>query len=247
MTEGDSEYSINSFKNFQEKLVADSYAENKGLVLPKGLDLQSGSWSNTNKPISLRTTYYLDAYDNYGSYVGQEDNQLISTYSQRIKKVVDEVLDATGKNKVIIIAHSMGGLVSREYIKNYGGINKVDKLIVIGTPNHGIWDDGWNFGCDWVHPGPECADMQYDSTFIASLNDGDETPGDINYLTIAGKCQYNGEDYDDQVVRVNSVRLQVATNIVEEGSCVDGTGTYHSDLINPSKVIDVYNRVVGFI
>ncbi len=245
-TEGDSEYSINSFKSFQEKLVVEGYAENKGLVLPKGLDLQSGSWSNTNKPISVRTTYYLDAYDNYGSYVGQEDNQLISTYSQRLKKVVDEVLDATGKNKAIIVAHSMGGLVSREYIKDYGGINKIDKLIVIGTPNHGIWDDGWNFGCDLVHPGPECADMQYDSTFIASLNAGDETPGDISYLTIAGDC--GGDPKYDGVVRVSSVSLNgVINKVVSCEGLTYSESTFHSAMIRPSEVPEIYNYVKNLI
>ena len=251
MTEGDSEYSINSFKSFQEKLVAEGYAENRGLVLPKGLDLQSGSWSNTNKPISVRTTYYLDAYDNYGSYVGQEDNQLISIYSQRLGKVVDEVLDATGKKKVIIIAHSIGGLVSRYYIKNLGGKDKVDKLIVIGTPNHGVY--GYiAFGCEsWFGRNtysPECEDMQYDSSFIASLNAGDETPGNVKYLTIAGNCENDLSGFaGDEVVRVGSVKLSGATNKVIVRNGCSGPETYHTRLIHPSQVPEVYNEVVNFL
>lgn len=44
-------------------------------------------------------------------------------------------LDAEGIRSVTVIAHSMGGLVARQYIRSHPG--KVSKLIMLGTPNHG--------------------------------------------------------------------------------------------------------------
>jgi len=42
--------------------------------------------------------------------------------------------------KVDIVAHSMGGLVSRWYIQYGAYRNDVNKLVMLGTPNHGVWD-----------------------------------------------------------------------------------------------------------
>ena len=57
-------------------------------------------------------------------------------FAKRLAEFIDKVLAATGASKVDIVAHSMGGLVSRVAIKNYGCASKVRKLIMIGTPNH---------------------------------------------------------------------------------------------------------------
>ena len=168
---------------------------------------------------------------------------------------MDNVLYATGKNKVIIVAHSMGGLVSRYYIKNLGGSNKVDKLIMIGTPNHGIY--GYialgcesllgNLGIGRGTYSPECEDMQNDSQFIINLNSGDETPGNVKYYTIAGSCDNNGEDYHDEVVRVGSVQLDGAVNEIVEGNCIPGTGTFHSAMLNYNHVPEAYNKLISYI
>jgi len=42
--------------------------------------------------------------------------------------------------KVNIVAHSMGGLVSRYYLQMLGGSKNVNKLIMLGTPNLGAMD-----------------------------------------------------------------------------------------------------------
>ena len=109
---------------------------NKGILLPsaKKEDIQESLWSKLDKPISIRTTYYLGVYDKIGAVIGTEDEKSISTYAVRIKETVDILKSYTGKNKVIIIAHSMGGLVAREYIRKYGSQN-VDTLITIGIQN----------------------------------------------------------------------------------------------------------------
>jgi len=51
-------------------------------------------------------------------------------------KHLADFLEATGAEKVNIVAHSMGGLVARAAIAYYGAGNKVDKLMTLGTPHH---------------------------------------------------------------------------------------------------------------
>ena len=53
-----------------------------------------------------------------------------------LNEKIEEVKQTTGSDKVDIIAHSMGGLVAKLYIKKYGQ-NSVDRFIDIGTPHLG--------------------------------------------------------------------------------------------------------------
>jgi hypothetical protein len=53
-----------------------------------------------------------------------------------LKDKIDKVLIQTGTERVDIIAHSMGGLLSKYYIEHYGQ-GKVDKFIDIATPHLG--------------------------------------------------------------------------------------------------------------
>ncbi|MCX6717676.1 MAG: hypothetical protein NTU76_03315 [Candidatus Taylorbacteria bacterium] len=53
-----------------------------------------------------------------------------------LKDKIDKVLLQTGAEKVDIIAHSMGGLLSKYYIEHYGQ-GKIDKFIDIATPHLG--------------------------------------------------------------------------------------------------------------
>lgn len=226
------------------------------------MDIVQGSWGKLNKPIVVRTTYYLNTYDEFGSTIGPEDNQQISVYAQRLSKVVDSVKSYTGKKKVIIIAHSMGGLVAREYIRN-GGKSSVDKLITIGTPNHGIYADIAS-NCESLigrsEASPECSDMITGSTFLTMLNQ-QETFDEVEYMTITGSAinkpaivygiayyACNSKDgYHDEVVCASSVPLNGAVNKIIDGTEVSGTGTFHGDLIHPLKVPKTYEEVVNFL
>lgn len=56
--------------------------------------------------------------------------------SQKLKNKIDTILAQVGNNKVDIVAHSMGGLIAKQYIVDNGS-TKVDKLVFIGTPQLG--------------------------------------------------------------------------------------------------------------
>lgn len=175
----------------------------------------------------------------------------------------------TGSKKVKIVAHSMGGLVSRYYIKNYGGWKYVDKIITIGTPNHGVNGNIENFcGVTSTISGsnrPECKDMVSGGQFITSLNSGDETymggksrNEGVVYATIAAKLNEDnkpeiadpcgdGSTNHDEVVCFDSVKLAGANNYNVWANRVTGSETTHSLLIDPSYVHEAYTFTKDFI
>ncbi len=61
----------------------------------------------------------------------------IATQIKGLNDKIDEATKSAGTSKVQILAHSMGGLVAREYIRNTDQAQKVDTLIELGTPHVG--------------------------------------------------------------------------------------------------------------
>ncbi len=55
----------------------------------------------------------------------------------RLASIVEEALRETGASKVILVAHSMGGLIARYYCRVLGGEEKVASLFLMGSPTQG--------------------------------------------------------------------------------------------------------------
>ena len=113
----------------------------------------------------------------------------IRTNSQRLANTIASVRARTGAAKVDLVAHSMGGLVSRDYVKNLGGSTTVDSLITMGTPHYGtalaVLAKFLTFGsCIGI---TACNQMARGSSFLNSLNAGDDTIGNVRYTAIATK------------------------------------------------------------
>jgi triacylglycerol lipase len=141
---------------------------------------------------------FLSAY----SYNTSQSNKVDA--EKEVKTRVESLLKATGATKVDIIAHSMGSLNSRWYIKFFGGESKVDDWVSLGGPNHGT--DFANFCFS-----TSCVEMRQGSTFLKELNAGDETPGAVNYGTWWSPC-------DEIINPDSSVPLAGATNT--ETACI---------------------------
>lgn len=58
----------------------------------------------------------------------------IDDYATTIDSAVDALCKSSGKDEVIILAHSMGGLAARAYLRNHG-TDRTAKLIMLGTPH----------------------------------------------------------------------------------------------------------------
>ena len=75
----------------------------------------------------------------------------IENSSLNLKNKIDQIKSELGVEKVQIVAHSMGGLLVKKYLKDYGG-GSVENFIDIGTPHLGspktfkVLNYGDNFG-----------------------------------------------------------------------------------------------------
>ncbi|MFC1617355.1 esterase/lipase family protein [Candidatus Margulisiibacteriota bacterium] len=76
------------------------------------------------------TLYYKPWYPLY-------PNLSRTSYAERVKVLIDNILRATGSSKVILVAYSNGGIVARAFIKWYDGASSVAKLLTIATNNDG--------------------------------------------------------------------------------------------------------------
>jgi triacylglycerol esterase/lipase EstA (alpha/beta hydrolase family) len=86
----------------------------------------------------------------------------IELFAEQLARKIDEVLAATGARRVIVIAHSMGGLVTRAYLRRFGSA-KLARVVSIGAPHHGSMHA-------WFFPGVALAQMRPGNAWLASLN-----------------------------------------------------------------------------
>ena len=61
----------------------------------------------------------------------------IRTVAKRLQRLVEAVCRDTGYERVHVIGHSMGGLISRYYVQRLGGDARVHTLVTLGTPHEG--------------------------------------------------------------------------------------------------------------
>jgi Lipase (class 2) len=97
---------------------------------------------------------HLSAY----SYNTSQSNKVDA--EKEVKPRVESLLAATGASKVDIIAHSMGSLNSRWYVKFLGGESKVDEWVSLGGPNHGTSTANFCFST-------ACTEMRIGSTLLS--------------------------------------------------------------------------------
>jgi len=229
------ESSIKAFAQIQKKM------SDEGLIVNAGdIDYASigeGYWSQMNVPVGVRATYYYSSYYDTGSLskvIRKEEG--IESYSLRLKELIDMVLASTGAGKVIIVAHSMGGLVSRNYLLLFGD-EKVDRLILIATPNQGVIGGTEQF-CSWLGDKRACEDMSSESVFMKRLENF--VPSIPVHTIIGTGCNTWGED-GDEIVQTHSSELAYATNHYVAGRCNQLPAVFHSELLNPEKYPQVYD------
>ena len=159
-----------------------------------------------------------------------------STDEQRTQLAtrVDEVLSLTGATKLILVGNSRGGYSIRNFLKNRGGVSKVQAAILSGTPNHGVIKAPLNTDNEFNGDGP----------FLKGLNSGpNEVVAGVPFLTIRS-------DKNDKFAQPMSVEnplgvgydgpaLNGATNVALDG--VDHRETAYS----PRAFQEIYKFITG--
>ncbi len=98
----------------------------------------------------------------------------------------DSVRSQTGAAKVDLIGHSQGGMIARYYIKNLGGQYEVDSLVNLGAVHYGTAAANLAnlLGIGNCLGIIGCQQMTIGSSFLNSLNYGDDTIGNVYYTNI---------------------------------------------------------------
>ena len=123
-------------KHFKNKSVVSPYFQK-----PKKLDVMQGINERQNEV--YKYTLNFEA-----KQITQQDANFWGFKIQYLRPWTEEAKRRTGQNKVDIIAHSMGGLVTRSYIQSNKYQNDIRNFVMVGTPNQGsanpyfIWEGG---------------------------------------------------------------------------------------------------------
>ena len=231
------EYSLNAFQDIQNKLDSEGILNAGQLTLYDLESNSSGRLGFAGIPISIRSTYYYDVLkESKSKYLPvQTKSENLDTYSIKLKSLIDRAKYETGQDKVIIVAHSMGGLVSRRYIQLFGA-DSVDKLIMIGTPNNGITADSLSL-CSFFGATTECNDLTQGSLFLNKLAN-DYMPPVKTYNIIGTGCDMNGEQGDGIVLNKNAL-LSGSTQYYINGTC-SGLDLLHVEILNTNKYPQLY-------
>lgn len=97
-------------------------------------------------------------------------------HAEELARAIDDLLGATGADSVDIVAHSMGGLATRWYLRTQNGA-PVRRVVFIGSPHRGTLSAhlAWGGGREEMMPG---------SPFLDALNAAKPVPDGVEAITI---------------------------------------------------------------
>lgn len=145
-------------------------------------------------------------------------------HAGEIARAVDSLLARTGARRVDIVAHSMGGLATREYLRKLGGAERVRRVVLLATPNEGTYTAYLAFGGgrDEMIPG---------SAFLDSLNAGPAVPPGVEAITVRTAL-------DTRVLPPESARLRGVRDV--EVCCPT-----HEGLLRDMEVFRIVRRFLS--
>ena len=99
------------------------------VLLIHGYGCNSGYWNAMSKRLSSACiTHHAVSLE---PVLGD-----IDTYVPQIHRAIETLVADTGHPRIIIVAHSMGGLASRAYLRDHGN-HRIARIITLGTPHKG--------------------------------------------------------------------------------------------------------------
>jgi triacylglycerol esterase/lipase EstA (alpha/beta hydrolase family) len=126
----------------------------------------------------------------------------IDDYAPLIEARVQELCAATGAARIAIVAHSMGGLAARAWMRTHGS-TRVARLITLGTPHHGTVLANLGLGAN-------AAQMRRDSPWLRDLAAGEA--GDVRARIVSIYTHH-----DNIVAPQDSSELAGARNVAFGG------------------------------
>ena len=123
-----------------------------------------------------------------------------------IQALVESILTTTCQPRIDLVAHSMGVVSTRHFLKFLGGVDVVNTYVTLGGMHHGeFWSclkPDWVDICVWN-------EICESGEFMEQLNADPATPGDTHWVSIYGSA--------DETIPNESSHLEGAENIKLEG------------------------------
>jgi triacylglycerol esterase/lipase EstA (alpha/beta hydrolase family) len=126
------------------------------VLLLHGVGCNAGVWTGMRRYLEGRDLGPVYALS-YGPPLAS-----IEHYADQLAVRIEGITAATGAPQVVLIAHSMGGLVARAYLRRYSGA-AIRRMVTLGTPFEGSMHA-------WLMAGASLAQMRPASTWLAQLN-----------------------------------------------------------------------------
>ena len=166
------------------------------LLLVHGVAVNDGVWFAVRRDLARRglgPVYTI----NYGPPLAD-----IEHFAGQLASRIDALRAATGAERVTLIAHSMGGLVARAYLRRFGAA-RIAQLITIVTPHHGSM-------LAYTFPGYCLAQMHPGNPWLVELNRDESAPAPVPITSIWSR-------HDSMVAPQASSVLRNAENIALVG------------------------------
>jgi len=192
---------------------------NTVILLVHGFNADHYAWKrfeNWFKEDHIKNVYDVDLVPSIGN---------ITMLSWQLSAKINNLLNETKADKVDVVAHSMGGLVTRTSINSGSYDNQINKLIMIGTPNQGAIMG--EFKAFQLNETMASKQMSKGSDFMNELN-SHLLNENITYFTIIG-------------VKYNTYAVKHDGLVLEEEVRIPGVdymkfNLSHSELINDYEV-----------
>jgi pimeloyl-ACP methyl ester carboxylesterase len=233
------DYSFDAFEIIKKNLEEEGYID-AGTITIKELEEQKGLWGKVNAPIEVTGSYFFDfsKSETGESVIIPSKTESIDTYAIRLNEIIESVKYKTGKEKIIIIAHSMGGLVTRRYAQIFGE-EDIEKIIFISVPNHGIEENIENY-CAFIGSEIECKEMGKNSFLISKLNGVGNMS--LPVYNLIGKGCVMDEESGDGIATESSQYLGWAINYYTEGNCSE-LEFFHNQILDSTKYPQAYSLI----
>ena len=160
------------WRRYADQLPADA-AGRRGLLLVHGFVCNRGLW-NPWWP-RLRAAGVPCIALNLEPVFGS-----IDAYAPLIDAAVQRLTTATGRPP-LLVAHSMGGLAARAWLRRHDADARVHRVITIGTPHHGTWLGRFGLAAN-------ARQMRWHSPWLAELAAGEPLARYRRFTCFYGHC-----------------------------------------------------------